>query len=80
MDKELFKPEVNYIPAIELALNAKVGPPISIEEIWYDEDDEVFLLHIREENGMLYEDPLEARFVFSCYKAVQKGITKWHDT
>lgn len=73
----LFEPKVDYYPAVRLAINANVGPPVEIVGLWYDEWDEVFIIHVKETSGLVYEESLSGKLVFTCYKAVQKGITRW---
>lgn len=74
----MFNPETDYFPAVRLALNANVEPAVEVKAIWYDEWDEVFIVHyVDPADNQMYEDTLQGNFVFSCFKAVQRGITRW---
>ena len=81
LTEELFSPKTDYTPAVRLALNADVEPAVEIKAIWYDKMDETFLVHLIDPaDGMMYEEVLQSTFVFSCFRAVNRGIIKWTNT
>lgn len=74
-DTFIFKPK-DYGPAIRLALNADVEPPIKITGYYYDEYQEVFQIMIIG-HGIRQNVVLQGDFVRGCFKAVKRGISSW---
>jgi hypothetical protein len=75
-DTFMFKPK-DYGPAIRLALNLDKGIPTKIEDYYYDEYNEEFVVLLKQRDGLKIDIGLEGSFVRSCHKAVGNGVSSW---